>query len=146
MRTGNHNPTWKAMELATARKIRRGSLALYERWLHKRCAPAVTPKAVIRKQKYAERKENKTRGVPGASFFIFAFFILKLILIPARPCCLWEGSGNEVKMSAQLCPAALGMQSSSSPPLPALPVCCSGESGSTKALCCDAFAPCAFAS
>lgn len=90
-------------------------------------------------------KENKTQGVPGASFFIFAFFVLKLILVPACPWCLWEGSGDEVRTSAQRCTVALGMQYSSSHPLPNLPACCSGESGSNKALCCDAFALSAFA-
>lgn len=83
MRTGNHNPTWKAMELAAARKIRRGSLALYERWLHKRCAPAVTPKAVIRKQKYAERKQN-TRCARGQLFY-FCFLCLKADPCPCLP-------------------------------------------------------------
>ncbi len=38
--------TWKAMEFAKARKIRRGKDALYDLWLQSLWAPAVMPRAL----------------------------------------------------------------------------------------------------
>lgn len=51
--------SWKAMVLNTVNKIRSGSVALYERCAHNRCAPAVIPRPDI---KYKNRaKINQTK-------------------------------------------------------------------------------------
>jgi len=56
---------WKAMELAKARKIRRGKDALYDLWLHNLWAPAVMPRALY--TKHAKVQINVRKDADGIS-------------------------------------------------------------------------------